>query len=70
MVRAFAADRSEEARPTRRAHQQCRDDGRQRTTGDGFEDALAVNHLGPFLLTNLLTPLLVDSAGPSHHRQQ
>ncbi|MEZ5376198.1 MAG: SDR family NAD(P)-dependent oxidoreductase [Acidimicrobiales bacterium] len=36
--------------------------GKRRTTGDGFEWTLAVNHLGPFLLTNLLTPLLVDSA--------
>ena len=36
--------------------------GRRRTTVDGFEWTLAVNHLGPFLLTNLLTPMLVDSA--------
>ncbi len=36
--------------------------GKRRTTGDGLEWTLAVNHLGPFLLTNLLTPLLMDSA--------
>jgi NAD(P)-dependent dehydrogenase (short-subunit alcohol dehydrogenase family) len=36
--------------------------GKRRTTGDGFEWTLAVNHLGPFLLSNLLTPLLIESA--------
>ncbi len=36
--------------------------GERRTTSEGFEWTLAVNHLGPFLLTNLLTPLLIESA--------
>jgi retinol dehydrogenase 12 len=36
---------------------------RRRTTADGFEYTLAVNHLAPFLLTNLLTPAL--QASPS-----
>lgn len=36
--------------------------GRRRTTVDGYEWTIAVNHLGPFLLTNLLAPMLVDSA--------
>ncbi len=35
--------------------------GKQRTTPDGLEWTLAANHLGPFLLTNLLTPLLLTS---------
>lgn len=34
--------------------------GSRRTTGDGLEWTLAVNHLGPFLLTTLLAPLLLD----------
>ena len=36
--------------------------GAHRTTDDGFEMTLAVNHLGPFLLTNLLTDLLIASS--------
>ena len=36
--------------------------GKRRETPDGFEWTLGVNHLGPFLLTNLLTDLLVGSA--------
>lgn len=31
-------------------------------TEDGFEMTFAVNYLAPFLLTNLLTPLLISSA--------
>jgi len=36
--------------------------GKRLATEDGFEWTLAVNYLGPFLLTNLLTSLLVSSA--------
>jgi NAD(P)-dependent dehydrogenase (short-subunit alcohol dehydrogenase family) len=36
--------------------------GRKQTTVDGFERTLGTNHLGPFLLTNLLTDLLKASA--------
>lgn len=36
--------------------------GSRHQTEDGFELTMAVNHLGPFLLTNLLLPLLQDSA--------
>ena len=34
---------------------------RRRTTADGYESTLAVNHLAPFLLTNLLLDRLRDS---------
>jgi NAD(P)-dependent dehydrogenase (short-subunit alcohol dehydrogenase family) len=34
----------------------------RRTTIDGYEEVFAVNHLAPFLLTNLLLPVLLDSA--------
>ena len=36
--------------------------GERRVTEDGFEHVLAVNHLAPFLLTNLLLPRLQASA--------
>jgi NAD(P)-dependent dehydrogenase (short-subunit alcohol dehydrogenase family) len=36
--------------------------GKRRQTPDGYEWTFAVNHLGPFLLTQLLTPLLTASA--------
>ena len=35
---------------------------RRQTTVDGFEQTLAVNYLGPFLLTHKLLPLLTSSA--------
>ena len=35
---------------------------RRRTTKDGYESTFAVNHLAPFLLTNLLLDRLRDSA--------
>ena len=37
-------------------------DGERRVTADGFEEMFAVNHLAPFLLTNLLLPLLEKGA--------
>ena len=37
---------------------------RRTLTVDGFETTFAVNHLGPFLLTNLLRPLL-EAGAPS-----
>ena len=36
--------------------------GEHRVTQDGFEHVFAVNHLAPFLLTNLLLPKLTGSA--------
>ncbi|HEX9034598.1 MAG TPA: SDR family oxidoreductase [Streptosporangiaceae bacterium] len=36
--------------------------GRRQLTADGLEHTLAVNHLAPFLLTNLLRPALEASA--------
>ncbi len=36
--------------------------GRREVTGDGFEKTFQVNHLAPFLLTDLLMPTLVESS--------
>lgn len=36
--------------------------GKRRVTEEGFELTLATNHLGPFLLTHLLTDALIQSA--------
>ncbi len=35
----------------------------RRESTDGFEQTLAVNHLGPFLLTGMLLPRLLESPG-------
>lgn len=49
--------------------------GERRTTVDGFERTFQVNHLAPFLLTNLLMPKLIESgasviatASAAHYR--
>jgi NAD(P)-dependent dehydrogenase (short-subunit alcohol dehydrogenase family) len=36
--------------------------GSRRETVDGFEMTIGTNHIGPFVLTNLLTDLLISSA--------
>lgn len=36
--------------------------GSRHETADGFEMTIGTNHIGPFLLTNLLTDLLISSA--------
>jgi NAD(P)-dependent dehydrogenase (short-subunit alcohol dehydrogenase family) len=36
---------------------------RRRTTTDGFEETLAVNHFAPFLLTGLLLPAMLEVPG-------
>jgi NAD(P)-dependent dehydrogenase (short-subunit alcohol dehydrogenase family) len=38
--------------------------GQRRVTADGYDEVFAVNHLAPFLLTNLLSGKLV-AAGPA-----
>jgi NAD(P)-dependent dehydrogenase (short-subunit alcohol dehydrogenase family) len=35
----------------------------RRTTVDGFEETLAINHFAPFLLTGLLLPNMLDNPG-------
>ena len=43
--------------------------GERRTSADGFEYTFALNHLAPFLLTNLLREQLVSQrARAGHHR--
>lgn len=37
---------------------------KKEVTNDGFELTLSANHLGHFLLTNLLLPILLKSTGP------
>lgn len=63
-VRAFAAAREAEGRPVDLLVNNAgvMGGGERRVSADGFEQDLAVNHLGHFALTGLLLPLLRRSA--------